>query len=184
MARSLYDIPVSRIDGEKTSLAAYRGKVLLVVNVASECGLTPQYEGLQDLYAEKRAQGLEILGFPANNFGAQEPGTEKQIAAFCTTNYGVEFPMFAKISVLGADRHPLYDALIAAQPKAEGTEAMRKSLIEYGEKPAAETDVLWNFEKFVIGRDGTVLARFSPDITVDDPRLAKVLDRALAAKPG
>ena len=182
MPRSLYDIPVSRIDGEKTSLGAYRGKVLLVVNVASECGLTPQYEGLQDLYAARRAQGLEILGFPANNFGAQEPGTEAQIAAFCTANFGVEFPMFAKISVLGRDRHPLYDALVAAQPKAEATEAMRKELVEYGEKPGAESDVLWNFEKFVIGRDGTVLARFSPDVTPDDPRLGKVLDQALAAK--
>jgi glutathione peroxidase len=184
MSRSLYDIPLSRIDGQSTSLAAYRGKVLLVVNVASECGLTPQYEGLQDLYAAKRAQGLEILGFPANNFGAQEPGTEAEIAAFCTTKFGVAFPMFEKISVLGADRHPLYDALVEAQPRAEGTEAMRKSLIEYGEAPGAESDVLWNFEKFVIGRDGTVMARFSPDIIPDDPRLGKVLDRALAAKAG
>ncbi len=182
MSRSLYDIPLSRIDGQPTSLAAYRGKVLLVVNVASECGLTPQYEGLQDLYAARRAQGLEILGFPANDFGAQEPGTEAEIAAFCTTRFGVEFPMFAKISVLGADRHPLYDALVAAQPRAEGTEAMRRSLVEYGETPGAESDVLWNFEKFVIGRDGAVLARFSPDIAADDPRLARVLDRALAAR--
>jgi glutathione peroxidase len=182
MPRSLYDIPLSRIDGEPTSLAAYRGKVLLVVNVASECGLTPQYEELQDLYAARRGEGLEILGFPANNFGAQEPGTEAEIAAFCTRTFGVEFPMFAKISVLGPDRHPLYDALVEAQPRAEGTEAMRKSLAEYGEKPGADSDVLWNFEKFVIGRDGTVLARFSPDITPGDPRLGKVLDRALAAK--
>jgi glutathione peroxidase len=180
MSRALYEIPLSRIDGQPTSLAAYRGKVLLVVNVASECGLTPQYEGLQDLYAAKRTQGLEILGFPANDFGAQEPGSEAEIAAFCTTKFGVEFPMFAKISVLGADRHPLYDALVAAQPRAEGTEAMRKSLAEYGEKPGADSDVLWNFEKFVIGRDGTVLARFSPDVAADDPRLGKVLDRALA----
>jgi glutathione peroxidase len=184
MSRSLYDIPLSRIDGAPTSLAAYRGKVLLVVNVASECGLTPQYESLQDLYAAKRAQGLEILGFPANNFGAQEPGTEAEIAAFCTTKFGVEFPMFEKISVLGPDRHPLYDALVAAQPKAEGAEAMRKSLVEWGEKPGADSDLLWNFEKFVIGRDGTVLARFSPDIAPDDPRIVKVLDRALAAKAG
>ena len=184
MPRSLYDIPLSRIDGQPTSLAAYRGKVLLVVNVASECGLTPQYEGLQDLYAAKRAQGLEILGFPANNFGAQEPGTEAEIAAFCTTKFGVEFPMFEKISVVGADRHPLYDALVSAQPEAEGAEAMRKSLAEYGDTPANDSDVMWNFEKFVIGRDGAVIARFSPDITPDDPRLGKVLDRALAAKAG
>jgi glutathione peroxidase len=184
MARSLYDIPLSRIDGRPASLAEFRGKVLLVVNVASECGLTPQYEGLQDLYAAKRAQGLEILGFPANNFGAQEPGTEAEIAAFCETKFGVEFPMFEKISVLGADRHPLYDALVAAQPEAEGADAMRKSLAEYGDTPANASDVMWNFEKFVIGRDGEVIARFSPDITADDPRLGKVLDRALAAKAG
>jgi len=132
--------------------------------------------------AAKQAQGLEILGFPANNFGAQEPGHRSRDCSLRTTKFGVAFPMFGKISVLGADRHPLYDALVAAQPKAEGTEAMRKSLAEYGEKPGAESDVLWNFEKFVIGRDGTVLARFSPDIEAGDPRLGKVLDRALAAK--
>src|SRR3954468_4402198 len=151
MPRPLADIPLARIDGQSTSLAAYRGKVLLVVNVASECGLTPQYEGLQDLYAARRAEGLEILGFPANNFGAQEPGTEAEIAAFCETKFGVEFPMFEKISVLGADRHPLYDALVAAQPEAEGADAMRKSLAEYGDTPANASDVMWNFEKFVIG---------------------------------
>jgi glutathione peroxidase len=179
MSSSLYDIPLTRIDGRLTSLADYRGKVLLVVNVASKCGLTPQYEGLQNLYAEKHAQGLEVLGFPANNFGAQEPGSEAEIVAFCSTNYGVEFPMFEKISVVGADRHPLYDALVKAKPKAEGAEAMRKSLEGYGIKPASDTDVMWNFEKFVVGRDGNVLARFAPDVSPDDPRLGKVLDEAL-----
>ena len=181
MPSSLYDIPLSRIDGRPASLADYRGKVLLVVNVASECGLTPQYEGLQSLYAEKRTRGLEILGFPANNFGAQEPGTEAEIAAFCDTKFGVEFPMFAKISVVGTDRHPLYNALVKAQPTAEGAEAMRKSLAGYGITPASDTDVMWNFEKFVIGRDGKVLARFAPDVTPDDAQLNKVLDSALAA---
>jgi glutathione peroxidase len=180
MSESLADIPLSRIDGRPASLADYRGKVLLVVNVASECGLTPQYEGLQSLYAEKRAKGLEILGFPANNFGAQEPGTEAEIAAFCTTKFGVEFPMFKKISVVGSDRHPLYDALVAAQPEAVDAAAMRKSLAGYGITPASDTDVMWNFEKFVIGRDGAVIARFAPDVTPEDPRLNKVLDAALA----
>jgi glutathione peroxidase len=178
----LGEIPLKRIDGQPASLADYRGKVLLVVNVASECGLTPQYEGLQALYTAKRAQGLEILGFPANNFGAQEPGSAAEIAAFCTGSFGVEFPMFEKISVLGADRHPLYDALVAAQPAAAYTDEMRKSLLEYGEKPGAASDVLWNFEKFVIGRDGKVIARFSPDVTPEDPRLGKVLDAALAQR--
>lgn len=180
MPQSLYDIALTRIDGTPAHLADYRGKVLLIVNVASKCGLTPQYEGLQTLYAQKQAQGLEILGFPANDFGAQEPGTAAEISAFCSTTYGVAFPMFQKISVVGEHRHPLYDALVAAWPRAEGAEAMRARLAGYGVKPASETDVLWNFEKFVVGRDGKVIARFSPDVTADDPRLAKVLDDALA----
>jgi glutathione peroxidase len=181
MPASLYHIPLTRIDGRPASLADYSGKVLLVVNVASQCGLTPQYEGLQGLYGEKRARGLEILGFPANNFGAQEPGSEAEIVEFCTANYGVEFPMFAKISVVGSDRHPLYDALVAAKPDAVDAEPMRKSLAGYGITPASATDVMWNFEKFVVGRDGAVIARFAPDVTPDDPRLLKVLDDALAA---
>jgi glutathione peroxidase len=179
MSQSLYDIPLTRIDGRQTSLADFRGKVLLVVNVASKCGLTPQYSGLQKLYTEKHEKGLEVLGFPANNFGAQEPGTEAEITEFCTTNYGVDFPLFQKISVVGEDRHPLYDALIAAQPRAEGAEPMRERLVKYGIKPTS--DVLWNFEKFVINRDGKVIARFSPDITADDPRVAKVLEGALSS---
>jgi glutathione peroxidase len=180
MPEPLFAIPLSRIDGRPTSLAEFRGKVLLVVNVASQCGLTPQYAGLQSLYARKHPLGLEILGFPANNFAAQEPGTEAQISEFCTTRYGVEFPLFQKISVVGQDRHPLYDALIAAQPRAEGVETMRKRLAEHGIKPSSDTDVLWNFEKFVIDRKGKVIARFSPDIAGDDPILTEVLDRALA----
>jgi glutathione peroxidase len=180
MAQSIYDIPVSRIDGAKTSLGAYRGKVLLVVNVASKCGLTPQYTGLQSLYSEKHPKGLEILGFPANNFGGQEPGTEAEIKEFCSTNYSVEFPLFQKISVVGNDRHPLYNELVAAQPKAQGVESMRERLGKYGIKVTSDTDVLWNFEKFVIDRNGKVIARFSPDIAPDDPRLTSVLDKALA----
>jgi glutathione peroxidase len=167
MPQSLAEIPLTRIDGQSAKLADYRGKVLLVVNVASQCGLTPQYAGLQSLYQRKRAQGLEVLGFPANNFGAQEPGTNAEIATFCETNFGVEFPMFAKISVAGKDRHPLYDALIAAQPKATGDKA-------------SGSEISWNFEKFVVGRDGAVIARFSPDTAPDDPRLVKTLDEALA----
>lgn len=180
MSESVYDIPVSRIDGAPTNLGAYRGKVLLVVNVASKCGLTPQYSGLQSLYETKHDKGLEILGFPANNFGAQEPGTESQIMEFCSTNYGVEFPMFQKISVVGEDRHPLYNLLVKAQPKALGADGMRERLSKHGIKTNADTDVLWNFEKFVIDRNGKVIGRFSPDITADDPRLTTVLDQALA----
>lgn len=177
---SLYDIPLTRIDGTPATLGDYHGKVLLIVNVASKCGLTPQYEALQKLYAARHGEGLEILGFPANDFGAQEPGTEAEISAFCSLNYGVTFPMFEKISVLGSARHPLYDALVAAQPAAEGAQGMRARLAARGRTQAAESDVLWNFEKFLVGRDGRVVARFSPDVTPDDPRLAKAIDAALA----
>jgi glutathione peroxidase len=181
MTETLYDIPLKTIDGAPASLGDYRGKALLVVNVASKCGLTPQYECLEALYRDRKGQGLVVLGFPANNFGAQEPGTEAEIADFCSLTYGVDFPMFAKISVKGEDRHPLYDALVAAQPKAEGADAMREKLAGYGVPAGAPSDVLWNFEKFVVGRDGKVVARFSPDITADDPRLTAALDAALAS---
>lgn len=184
MDATLFSIPLARIDGRPATLADYRGKVLLVVNVASKCGLTPQYEGLQSLYAQRRAQGLEILGFPANNFGGQEPGTEAEISEFCSLRYGVEFPLFQKISVVGPDRHPLYDALVAAHPRATGFETMRARLGQHGITPASTTDVLWNFEKFVINRDGEVIARFSPDIGAEDPRLLCVLDGALVAPAG
>jgi glutathione peroxidase-family protein len=115
---SLYDIPLVRLDGTPSSLAEHAGKVLLIVNVASRCGLTPQYEGLENLYRSYRGSGLVVLGFPANDFAGQEPGTDEEIGQFCRSVYGVDFPMFAKIAVGGADRHPLYAALIAAQPEA------------------------------------------------------------------
>ncbi|PZP85282.1 MAG: glutathione peroxidase [Azospirillum brasilense] len=181
MTASLYDIAVKRIDGTAATLGDYRGKALLVVNVASKCGLTPQYEGLQKLYDASHVKGLEILGFPANNFGAQEPGTEAEISDFCSLNYGVSFPMFEKISVNGADRHPLYAALIKAKPKAEGTEAVRARLQGDGMMLGDDSDVLWNFEKFIIDRNGNVIARLSPDITAEDPRLLKAVEQALAA---
>jgi glutathione peroxidase len=181
MTDTLYDIPLKTIDGAPATLGDYAGKVLLVVNVASKCGLTPQYDGLEALYRDKKDQGLVVLGFPANNFGGQEPGTNVEIAQFCSLTYGVDFPMFAKISVKGEDRHPLYDALVAAKPTAEGTEAMRAKLASYGIPDSAPSDVLWNFEKFVVGRDGSVVARFSPDIAADDPRVTEAVDKALAA---
>jgi glutathione peroxidase len=180
LSQSLYEIPVTRINGEPTTLGDYKGKVLLVVNVASKCGLTPQYEGLQKLYENKQAQGLEILGFPANNFGAQEPGTEAEISEFCSLNYGVSFPMFGKVSVNGEDRHPLYAALIEARPVIEDSDAMRERLKGYGIPTGPESDILWNFEKFLIDREGNVVHRFSPDITADDPRIVQALESALA----
>ncbi|MDX2277834.1 MAG: glutathione peroxidase [Hyphomonadaceae bacterium] len=177
---AIQDIPLTRIDGAADTLGAHKGKVLLVVNVASKCGLTPQYEGLEKLYEAKRAQGLEVLGFPANNFGAQEPGTDAEITDFCTTNYGVKFPMYSKISVVGADKHPLYAELTKAQPNATGEGPMRERLAKYGMTPNPVPEVLWNFEKFVVGKNGEVVARFSPDTTPDDPKLIAVIDAELA----
>jgi glutathione peroxidase len=180
MTQALYDIPLKQIDGKETSLAGYRGKVLLIVNVASKCGLTPQYSGLEQLYQDKRGAGLEVLGFPANNFKGQEPGSDSEIASFCSTSYDVHFPLFSKISVLGDDKHPLYAQLIQAVPEATGEGPFREKLKGYGVDPANKTDVLWNFEKFVIGRNGEVVGRFSPDVTADDPRLLALIDAELA----
>jgi len=176
----LQDIPVSRIDGAPATLGDYHGKVLLVVNVASQCGLTPQYTGLEALYQARRDAGLEVLGFPANDFKGQEPGTESEIAAFCSTNYDIHFPLFSKITVLGAGRHPLYAALTAAQTSSIGEGPMREKLASRGLAPEDRTEVLWNFEKFLIGRDGEVVARFAPDVPADDPRLVAAVDAELA----
>ena len=159
---ALADIPLKTIRGADATLGDYAGKVLLVVNVASKCGLTPQYEGLEALYRTYREKGLVVLGFPANEFAGQELGSEAEIESFCTTNFGVDFPMFAKIVVKGEGIHPLYAGLIAqsATPDAE---------------------IAWNFEKFLIGRDGSVIGRFSPRTTPDDPALVAAIEAALAA---
>jgi glutathione peroxidase len=180
MMATLQDIPLKRMDGREDTLAAHKGKVLLIVNVASKCGLTPQYEGLEKLFENKRAAGLEVLGFPANNFREQEPGSDAEIADFCKTTYNVQFPVYSKISVVGADQHPLYAALTKAQPKATGEGPMRQRLEGFKIATNAAPDILWNFEKFVIGRNGEVVARFSPDVSADDPRLTAVLDAELA----
>jgi glutathione peroxidase len=182
MTAALYDIPVTTIDGRATTLADYRGKVLLVVNVASQCGLTPQYEGLEQAYADLRGQGLEVLGFPSNDFAGQEPGSEESIAAFCRGTYGVDFPMFAKVNVNSTPRHPLYAALIEAAPQTTAAPGgtLRAKLEEHGLAPKQAGDVMWNFEKFLIGRDGRVVGRFAPDVTVDSPVLADAIRAALA----
>lgn len=179
MTNSLYDIPLKQIDGTASSLADYQGKVLLVVNVASKCGLTPQYEGLETLYQSKKNEGLEVLGFPANNFKEQEPGSDEEIVSFCSTQYDVHFPLFSKISVVGADQHPLYAELTAAQPDATGEGPFRERLKGYGIETDNTTDVLWNFEKFLIDRQGNVVARFSPDVAADDARLLAAIDAHL-----
>ena len=177
----LATIPLSRIDGSADSLANHKGKVLLVVNVASKCGLTPQYEGLEQLYREKRDAGFEVLGFPANDFGAQEPGTHEEIMEFCSANYGVTFPLFAKADVTGAGKQPLYAALTAAVPEKQGPAAeFRDRLKGYGMTPTEDPEVLWNFEKFLIGKDGKVVARFAPGIEPGDPALTAAIDAELA----
>ena len=181
MTQSLYDIPVSTINGEGTTLADHRGEVLLVVNVASKCGLTPQYEGLERLYETYRGQKFAVLGFPANDFAGQEPGTNEEIQSFCSLNYQVQFPLYSKIAVTGPDKHPLYQALIAAQPETEGRASMETMLRGYNIEPTAAPEVVWNFEKFLIGRDGQVLRRFAPDTAPDAPKLVEAIEAALAA---
>jgi glutathione peroxidase len=180
MGQAIYDIPLKTIDGAPAKLGDYAGKVLLVVNVASKCGLTPQYDGLEKLYTAKKDDGLVVLGFPANNFKGQEPGTEAEIADFCSLTYGVDFPMFSKIDVVGPEKHPLYKELTAARPEATGEGPMRERLKGYGVNAEAP-EVLWNFEKFLIGKDGQVVDRFAPDVPADDPRVTAAIDKALAA---
>ena len=183
MSQNLYDIPLTSIEGTALTLQQFEGKVLLVVNVASRCGLTPQYEGLEKLYQDKRSQGLEVLGFPANNFKEQEPGSDEEIRAFCSTSYDVTFPLFSKISVVGGDQHPLYSSLTNSQPAATGDGPFRERLKSYGIEPNTAPDVLWNFEKFLVSRDGRVVGRFSPDIVSDDPRLVAAIDAELGLAP-
>lgn len=179
MATSIYNIPVKTIDGTEINLDQYKGKVLLLVNVASKCGLTPQYEGLEKLYQNQKDQGLEILGFPANNFLEQEPGSDDEIQQFCSVTYDVHFPLFSKISVAGADKHPLYQALITAIPERIGEGPWWKDLVNYGLTPNPKPEVLWNFEKFLINKNGEVVARFAPDITADDPRILDAIEAEL-----
>ncbi|WP_133646543.1 glutathione peroxidase [Paraburkholderia flava] len=181
MSDAIYDIPVRSIDGADLTLGQFKGKALLVVNVASKCGLTPQYEGLEALYEQKRAAGLEVLAFPANDFKGQEPGSDEEIKDFCSTTYDVTFPMFSKISVVGEQQHPLYRALTAAQPATSGEGPFRERLKGYGIAPNPAPDVLWNFEKFLVSRDGRVVGRFAPDVTADDPRLLEAIDAQLAS---
>jgi glutathione peroxidase len=181
------DHPINLITGESTSLARYRGSVLLLVNVASQCGLTKQYEALEKLYTRFKDAGLVVLGFPANDFGAQEPGSSQEIQSFCTETYGIDFPMFEKIVVTGPDTHPLYQSLIAAKPIATGPTraAFRDNLTSFlattGASTNPEPGILWNFEKFLIDRNGGVIARFSPEVTPDDPSVIASIEAALGA---
>lgn len=175
-------VPLKTIDGKDTNLGAYAGKVLLIVNTASKCGLTPQYQGLQSLHAQFKDRGFVVLGFPANNFAGQEPASDAEISDFCATNYAVDFPMFSKISVAGADKHPLYAGLISSIPNAQDGDGFRKKFADNGVTPNPEPEVLWNFEKFLIGRDGRVAARFSPDMAPSDGRIVSAIEQELSAK--
>ena len=163
-AVTVHDIAVKTLDGRPASLGDLAGKTLLVVNVASQCGLTPQYAGLQQLHERYAERGFAVLGFPCNQFGAQEPGTAAEIGEFCSVNYGVSFPMFEKIEVNGPGRHPLY-AELTAVPDAEG---------EAG-------DIQWNFEKFLVAPDGSVIGRFRPLSEPEDPALVAAIEASLPA---
>lgn len=163
-ADSIYDIPLKNIDGTNVTLQPYQGKVMLIVNVASKCGFTPQYTGLEAIYKKYQSQGLVVCGFPCNQFGGQEPGTDAQIQEFCTGKYDVTFPMFSKIKVNGAGRHPLYRLLAGKESPFPG-------------------NIRWNFTKFLIGRDGKIIARFDSKVKPESPAVTQAIEKALAAKP-
>ena len=164
-ASSVHEFTLDALNGTPTPLATYKGKVMLIVNVASQCGYTYQYEGLQALYVKYKDQGLVVAGFPANNFGGQEPGTNAEIGAFCKSKFGVTFPMFSKISVAGNDKAPLYQFLTdrTANPKTGG-------------------EIPWNFTKYLVDRNGKVLARFDSQVEPESKELTSAIEKALAAK--
>jgi len=178
---SIYDISVTTIDGQPKTLADYKGKAMLVVNVASKCGLTPQYEQLEALYEAKENDDFVVLGFPCNQFAGQEPGSEAEIQEFCRGTFGVKFPMFSKVDVNGETRHPLYQHLIAEQPKHIGVKdsQLEAVLSAKGLASSEPTDVKWNFEKFLVNKNCKVVARFAPDITTDNPDFQAKLNEIL-----
>lgn len=180
MTTTLNTIPLKRPDGGTSTLADYAGKVVLLVNVASKCGFTPQYEALEQLYRDKQDAGLVVLGFPTGNFAAQEFDTDAEIAQFCSTNYGVSFPVLSKISVTGADTHPLYAGLMQTAPVPAGLEEFREMMKQYKMELPPAPAVNWNFEKFLLDRQGKVVGRFAPHIAPDDARIAAAIDAELA----
>ncbi len=179
----IYTIPFKRADDSETSLAEFSGKVLLVVNVASKCGLTPQYTGLEKIHKKYREQGFSVLGFPANEFRAQEPGTNKEIQEFCQLNYDVTFPVFAKLAVKGPSQHPLYAFLTQHFQEAAKTgnwvrQSLRKIFTSVS-NTGVIGEITWNFEKFLINRKGEIVARFPPDVLPEDPVLIEVIESTL-----
>ncbi len=181
MSKNFHDYSVKKINGAQFNLGDYKGKALLVVNVASECGLTPQYEALEKVYEKYQSKGLEVLGFPANEFGAQEPGTNAEIQDFCVSKFGVKFPMFEKIVVKGEGQHPLYNFMTNVKPEAQKVngDSFEEKLKTYGITRENKKDVLWNFEKFLINKNGEVIARFAPDVTPDDAMITQAIESAL-----
>jgi len=181
MSEPIDTIPLARNDGSEGRLGDYAGQVRLIVNVASKCGLTPQYEGLEALYKRYRDRGFVVIGIPSNDFGGQEPGSDREIADFCKLTYDVDFPLFSKTPVTGVGKHPLYAALVDAQPTAEITtgEDMRAKLAGYGIAPNPAPEVLWNFEKFLVARDGSVVGRFAPDTPPEDGALVAAIEAEL-----
>ena len=179
---AIQQIPLQAIDGSAATLGDYQGDVLLVVNVASKCGLTPQYEALERLYEEFRDRGFAVLGFPANDFGGQEPGSNEEIVEFCTGTYDVQFPMFSKITVTGEGKHPLYAELTSAVPHARGDkEAFRGNLRGYGMTPTEDPEVLWNFEKFLVSAQGDVVARYRPQVEPEDATIVGDIEAQMTA---
>jgi glutathione peroxidase len=162
--KTIYDYTLNSIDGQPAPLSAYKGKVVMLVNVASRCGFTPQYTALESIYEKYKDRGFVIVGIPANNFGAQEPGTNQEIKTFCSSKYNVKFPMMAKVSVKGDDTTPLYQYLTdkAANPKTGG-------------------EIQWNFTKFLVGPDGQIVARFEPKVTPDSPEVTSAIEEALSS---
>ncbi|MBX3244426.1 MAG: glutathione peroxidase [Acidobacteria bacterium] len=162
---SMYEFTMKDIDGKDVKLETYKGKVVMIVNTASRCGNTPQYEGLQKIYDKYKDKGFIVLGFPANNFMGQEPGSDEEIKEFCTLNYNVSFPMFSKISVKGADQHPFYSFLTHKETN-----------------PGFEGDITWNFEKFLADKDGKIIARFTPKTKPEDPKVIEAIEKALGSE--
>ena len=181
---NIFEVPLNTISGEATSLESFKGHVLLIVNTASKCGLTPQYEGLEKLYRTYKHCGFDVLGFPSNNFAGQEPGSNQEIQKFCDTNYEISFPMFEKIEVAGSSVNPLYQSLIEAQPVARTKDTGFRAnldgfLAASGAKTNPPPQILWNFEKFLVNRRGQVVDRFSPDTLPGDPVIVQAIERAL-----